>query len=433
MSATPQNEPPSSQTPKNSRRTTILVVLAAIAVVVLPLILTQGRSEISRWHQADAQEKALDDDLDGAVESMDAALQWDDSATVYLMRAGLKLKNGDYEGCVDDCETAIELTQSGPVAVAMAAHGLRSQAYLELGEHEKSIDDQKTIGELLKKDSRLKKRSTYLNDLAYFRALGNIELDEAAKDATKAVELLGDEDQLTPAILRASLACQWEAASPVLQEVVQYLQRQLSRESRQVKQEITDEIAESFPPSNRSAAQMNRLAEEHLKVSEQLWLLERRQSTPDAIAMTDEENESSSDDALQTALNSLPSMQRSQQILSNFAPLLDTKGFVFYKLALTDETEERAEQLAKARRDLDRAVVAMEVLVQAERTLMVWHQHRIADPRSAKASMKQAEQSLAVLRYHRGLVLKELGEPQLAARDFTRVKQLGHEPNEQLH
>jgi len=433
MSATPQNELPKGQTPKNSRRTTILVVLAAIAVVVLPLILTQGRREISRWHQADAQEKALDDDLDGAIESMDAAIQWDDSASVYLMRAGLRLRNEDFEGCVDDCQTAIELTQSGPVAVAMAAHELRSQAYLELGEYEKSIGDQKTIGELLKKDSRLKKRSTYLNDLAYFRALGDIELAEAAKDATKAIELLGDEDQLTPAILRASLACQWEAASPVLQEVVQYLEQQLSRESHEAKQEITDEIAESFPPSKRSAEKMNRLAEEHLEITEQLWLLERRMSTADAIAMTDDEKQLPSDGTLKTALRSLPSMQGSQQMLSSFAPLLDTKGFVFYKLALADQTEERTEKLAEARTDLDRAVVAMEVLVQAQRTLMAWNQHRIADPRSAKAGLKQAQQSLAVLRYHRGLVLKELGKPQLAARDFTRVKQLGHEPNEQLH
>lgn len=433
MSAEPQYESTDGRTPKSSRRTTVFVVLAAIAVVVVPLIFTQGRREISRWYQADAQEKALDEDLDGAVKSMDDALQWDDSPRVYLIRAGYKLENNDYVGCVEDCDTVIELTQKGPIAIAVAAHGLRSQAYLDAGEHEKAIEDQKIIGELLKKDSRLKKRSTYLNDLAYFRALGSSELKEAAKDATKAVELLGDEEQLTPAILQTSLACQWEPASRVQKEVVDYLKQQILRKSREVKQEVADEMADSFPPSNRSAAQMSRLAEEQLETSERLWLLELRRSTPNAIAMTNERKESSDNDTLQSARSGLPSVERSQQILSEFAPLLDTKGFVLYKLAVTGAPDDRAEMLADSRKDLDRAVVAMEVLVQAQRTYMMWHQHQIADPRSAKAGMKQAEKSLAVLRYHRGLLLKELGEPQLAALDFARVKQLGQHPDEQLH
>ena len=174
---------------------------------------------------------------------------------------------------------------------------------------------------------------------------------------------------------------------------------------------------------------MSRLAEHHLDASEQLWLLEQRLALSALVA--DDKKKSTEDEALKTALNELPKLEISYGILSEFAPILDTRGFVSYKLAVTGESEKRAERFEAARKDLDLAVVAMEACVHVERVLVTRYQG--ADLRSAKADLKRSEQSLAVIRYHRALLLDELGEDQLAARDRSRVKQLGHEPNERLH
>jgi tetratricopeptide (TPR) repeat protein len=431
MSTEQQNDPANQPLPRKSRRTTVLVVLAAVALVVLPLVFSEGRREISRWHQADAREKELDGDLNGAVESMDTAIQWNDAVEVYLTRARLKLDRKDFQGCLDDCETAIQETQAGPVRVAIWAHELRSQAYLEMGQHDKAVEDRKTIGELLKNDSGLMQRSSHLNSLAYHRALGGLELEEAAEDATKAVELLGDDDQLTEAMLRAALSSDWVAASPVYNEVAGYLKKQLSLQSEQTKQQIYDEIIETFPPSSRSSTQMSTLAGEHLDSFEQLWLLEQRQTH--SIAAASDDDEASPNDALRTAIDELPTLERARETLIEFGQILDTRGFVFYKLALSGEADKRVQRLESARKDLDRAVAAIEVFVQSERTLLSRYPHRVVDPRVGKVSLKQNDRTIAVIRYHRALVLEALGEEPLAASDIARVKKLGHEPNEQLH
>ena len=428
MSTTPQQDTVEQLTPRKPRRSKGIVVLAAVAIVVLLLVVSEGRREISRWHQADAQEKVLDGDLEEAIKSLDTALEWDDAVEIYLMRAQVKLLKEDFEGCVDDCDVVIRRTQAGPVAKEIVATRLRSQAHLEMGNYAEAVKDQKSVGDLLKYDSSLMKRSTYLNGLSYCRALGGIELEEAAKDADKAIGLLGSDGQVTTALLRAWISSDWDPASPMTNEVVGYLKRQLERQTDQTKQQVYDEIAESFPPSNRSTAKMSRLAERHLDASEQLWLLDQRRLTGVA---TDGGNESSKDDeALKTALEELPTLELSHAILGEFAPILDTRGFVSYKLAVAGETDKRAERLEAGRKDLDLAVVSMEARIQIERTLVTPYQE--IDVRSARAGLKRAQQSLAVIRYHRALLLDELGEDQLAGRDRSRVKQLGYEPNERL-
>jgi tetratricopeptide (TPR) repeat protein len=99
------------------------------------------------------------------------------------------------------------------------------------------------------------------------------------------------------------------------------------------------------------------------------------------------------------------------------AAMLDTRGYIQYL---------RGEYQA-ARDDLDRAIETMESQLAA-----VTHIKSYADSRQHERDVKQMEQSTAVLRYHRALILTALGEPELADEDLRRVRQLGHEPGDDL-
>ena len=54
------------------------------------------------------------------------------------------------------------------------------------------------------------------------------------------------------------------------------------------------------------------------------------------------------------------------------------------------------------------------------------------DLRRQEEARRARAKSVAVIRYHRLLVLEKLGKTKRAAEDRARIEQLGHEPNDQL-
>jgi hypothetical protein len=99
------------------------------------------------------------------------------------------------------------------------------------------------------------------------------------------------------------------------------------------------------------------------------------------------------------------------------AAMLDTRGYIQFL---------RGEHQA-ARLDLDRAVEAIELLLAARANLKSY-----SDPRQHEQESKLLEQHAAVMRYHRALVLQELGETDLADQDLRQVRQWGYEPGDGL-
>jgi len=102
--------------------------------------------------------------------------------------------------------------------------------------------------------------------------------------------------------------------------------------------------------------------------------------------------------------------------------LLDTRGFIRFKLG----------DLEGAKSDLELAVRGYSAEISqrygSEREDMLG----ILDPRIHKLQLHSAQQSLAVVVYHRGLIYQKLGETALADTDFDKVRQLGFEPNDDL-
>jgi tetratricopeptide (TPR) repeat protein len=99
--------------------------------------------------------------------------------------------------------------------------------------------------------------------------------------------------------------------------------------------------------------------------------------------------------------------------------ILDTRGYVYYRLGKLD----------KARRDLDQAVLEIEL---AERSYDARIVAGAIDPRQVAQQREAYRRTIAVLRYHRSLVLEAQGLEIEAALDRARVRELGFVPDEQL-
>jgi len=174
-------------TPRGPRWTRWLVILATLGLVLGPLLYAWFPKEISRWYVASAIETYRDGDQKGATADLDQALRWDsENSSAYRLRAAWRFDDGDYVGTLEDCNRAVELSPDDS-----RTYMQRSLALHHLGRHQEAIEDCKKLVKLHRRDSSYN-RANMLNQLAYARALGNTELDEALEDVEKALELVGD-------------------------------------------------------------------------------------------------------------------------------------------------------------------------------------------------------------------------------------------------
>ncbi len=118
----------------------------------------------------------------------------------------------------------------------------------------------------------------------------------------------------------------------------------------------------------------------------------------------------------------LEEVNESIELLEPSAALLDTRGFIQY---LRGENEQ-------AREDLDLAVEMVEAEHAEFLKQISGEQVGVRDPRLGRLMLADRAESVAVIRYHRSLVLAALGDEAAAEVDCERVRELGHEPGTSL-
>jgi tetratricopeptide (TPR) repeat protein len=105
------------------------------------------------------------------------------------------------------------------------------------------------------------------------------------------------------------------------------------------------------------------------------------------------------------------------------AALLDTRGFLLYRLGKYDE----------ALRDMEAAVQGMEHELRLTQAVPATMERIIFYSDNADGQMATAKQAAAVIRYHRALVLERLGRHAEAKADRARARVLiGRDPDETL-
>lgn len=188
-------QPPRKWRPKLVRRAGFLLIAIAVGVIAADFV----PKEIARWLFAaaiNAHEEAVnarrernvalaDEKANLAQQRISRAITFDArNPRIFLQRAQWRLEQEMYAAALEDCDRAIELAPE-----SLPIYRLRAVINLELNEWDKVLADAKRIVELAegKGDANLWEP---LNELAYFRALANRDLDAAEKDANRAIALL---------------------------------------------------------------------------------------------------------------------------------------------------------------------------------------------------------------------------------------------------
>ena len=211
--------------PRGQRWTVRLIVLAVVLLVLGPILVAGLPGEIARWHQAAATEKYLNDDFDGALQSLDHALAWSpDDADVLALRGKWKLDRQDYRGSLEDFDRAVQIQpHSSEIFVS------RTVALQHLGRHPEAIADWEKLVKL-REAASAGRRAEALNGLAYARAVAKTDLDQALQGVEQALELMGDNAAMLDTrgyiqVLRGEL----EAAKADLEIAVPDVEQQLQK------------------------------------------------------------------------------------------------------------------------------------------------------------------------------------------------------------
>jgi tetratricopeptide (TPR) repeat protein len=184
--------------PTPRRRLSVrLVVLAAIAVVIIPAAVLEYPREIARWKAAAAREAYLDGRVAVALAGMDDAIsRHPDDARFYLMRSEYRERTRDFHGSLEDAERAVELAPLDP-----QSYQRRIEAYHHAGRYEEALEDWNRIGDML--DRSLSEavygwfrgispeRANFYNGRAYTRALAGTELDVGLEEIDRAIRAAG--------------------------------------------------------------------------------------------------------------------------------------------------------------------------------------------------------------------------------------------------
>jgi tetratricopeptide (TPR) repeat protein len=211
------------------RWTTPLITLSIAALVLGPVLWKWVPREIARWHVAVAMEKHSAGDAEQAIARLDKALEWDaESDWIYRQRGDWHVEAGRYEAAIEDYSRAVGLAPEDP-----RNYMQRSVARQHLGQHDRSIEDWQQIEKLLEAGTA-QHRAIAWNGLAYARALGNTDLDQALEDVNRALDIFGPD----PAMLDTRgfiqfLRGELDAARQDLEQAVEAIELQHAALTRQ--------------------------------------------------------------------------------------------------------------------------------------------------------------------------------------------------------
>ncbi len=162
------------------------VRLILITLVLGPVLWMWAPRERARWYAAKALEKQLAGQPESALAYLDRALEWDvQSDWLYRQRGDWLVDAGRYEQALEDYTRAIALAPDEALNYMQ-----RSVAWQHLGRHDRSIADWERVEALFTNRSQ-RHRAIAWNGLAYARALGKQDLDQALAEVERALAIFG--------------------------------------------------------------------------------------------------------------------------------------------------------------------------------------------------------------------------------------------------
>jgi tetratricopeptide (TPR) repeat protein len=305
---------------------------------------------------------------------------------------------------------------------------IRTECLHQLGKHTGAIQQWRQLLETSQDGLDDLDRAQFLNGFAYACAVGNLDLQEALDAANEAVQLSVNEAAvLDPeGVYYAARADVEENLGRMSAALRSY---QLAGKSAAA---VLQRERLRFEALKNSGSETDERAEEYRRRVESLrphlaGILTARASLYEEL---DKPTEAKQDRELLDSLSkdgnrsvAIPLTWTAAMLaISNNAAILDTRGLIYYHLG----------DLEKALQDTENAVVSAEWQLKGLDWMAGINRNAAIDLRLQEEARRERAKSVAVIRYHRMLVLEKLGRTKRAAEDRARVEQLGHEPNDQL-
>lgn len=375
-------------------------------LVAVPLVWQEIPHEISRWYDAAADEHLAAEDFPAAQASLREALSWNPgNADALLRRAEIHRQLGSFAEGLQDCDLALQVR---PTSVAALAKKSEFQQLLGQAEEATAIWQ-----ELLDSSPQ---NPQLLNAVAYGQAIGNIDLDEGMLHIEQAIRELGGYEQMLVAFGNMHFVCGERKRAFDLFDTAFLI---AAAEQRSLRSQLHDgQTYEQQHPIKRRLAAVETFIS---KTEQHTTRLLRRAEADDQQNSTGVRQWFTQmvDQAQLTATGFEPQLVLSQANL--YANYLDTRGYLQY----------RRGDIGAALSDLDLAVEQMELVYDVR---MQANEEQASEQTQAifaeeLASMRHA---LAVMLYHRSLVLRQMHRETQADADIERVRELGEVPGDEL-
>jgi tetratricopeptide (TPR) repeat protein len=190
-----QRDPPASRPPlrKPSRMKRIvlgLMLFVIVLVAVIPWLADLGQGLLGDWLAQRARDKFQNGDMLGTVADSTRALSLlgddledDHDAELHLIRGCAKLRLNDLEGSLGDLDRVLRAPNTRR-ELRLDGYFHRSWVQCRLKDFTAAIDDITTAIEVHGRDNPV-----LLNQRAYIRALGKLELEDGLADVEKAMRM----------------------------------------------------------------------------------------------------------------------------------------------------------------------------------------------------------------------------------------------------
>ena len=417
------------------------LALTALLFAYVALGVSEFSAELASWHAAAGREQQLDGNPQRALAHLDNAVACNaDNPEFYRWRAECYRALNQYERALKEYE---HLAQIRPLKTW--GHFQRADLLMLLGRRQQAVAAAREGFDAFQRTGASMGglgSAQVLNGVAYFRAVAQLELDDALPQITEAIQLLGGQlriftdysylcflqgqhrlalkllsatEQSYADLQQVQVTALESEQSPVNQDDIRSRIRDLQKNRGRVlyyrllvlrKQisQLQDRLT-AVKPDN--ASERNQLAQQLADKQALVGTAEERFANELDSSVEEWEE------------RTLPAKHELVEMMRLYAMVIDTRGFLYYQ----------REEYAAAFQDLRLAVQIGESVASEWLSIQ---RGKETDLRVLERERRSFCRSLATIRYHRLLVASRLKASAMAEEDRRRIEELGYQPTPEL-
>ena len=427
-----------------------LLVTGFCAVLLIPLMAYGCGPEWARWDAAQAVMAYEQGDVEGAIQQLEAAVEKSPRDPLLKLSLAEKLIESNQPFKAERiCDEILKRFPDDDPALVRKANSQQAQ-----GNFVKAFETFKQRAKArswLIGDSYIK-----LNERAYFRALANVELENAKNDIDASIKMIsrspfGNLDHSVAVLSRSLVASaligrhigMTQQAIDRLSPMIDRLRIAVHANTIELNKKVVLQSTQQFPPAFTVSKSNNGLRGDVRSLEKTLALLLTTralcyQDLGDRSDLTNQDRaevRSMSLDADEILANLPNDNQCIRELLISYM-LLDTRGFVLSLASqqpkpsdLDSESEfsryEVTQNFGDALVDLNQAVFAYHVFAKSLDSDVHNHMENLVQPHAMKLGVPKNK---SVLLYHRMLLLEKMGDTDAAEKDSETIRQMGFSP-----